>query len=155
MDGKMGLYTRSSSSGNIWRAGFPAGQMAPPHPVLSVYLAQVGHGFRIGHIKGGPNAKLHAVVDGLGNPMASLLSAGNDHDAIHAIDPLKTLDIIGSNVLLTELLEHRLFVIIFWSKQYDKLKLKCERQGDAFHTFRLIICSYSRTYFWRMTLLVW
>jgi transposase len=39
------------------------------------------------------NTKLHTIVDGLGNPIEFLISAGNDADSKHAIDLLKKLDI--------------------------------------------------------------
>ena len=38
----------------------------------------------VGRTRGGLNTKLHAAVDGLGNPVTFLLSAGTDHDSIHA-----------------------------------------------------------------------
>ena len=39
-------------------------------------------------------------MDGLGNPLAFLLSPGNDHDSKHAIPLLDTIDNIkGSNIL--------------------------------------------------------
>lgn len=53
----------------------------------------------VGRTRGGPNTKLHAIVDGLGNPVEFLLSAGNDHDSIHAIELLERIEISGSNVL--------------------------------------------------------
>jgi len=54
----------------------------------------------IGRSKGGLNTKIHAVVDGLGNPLAFLLSPGNDHDSKHAVPLLDKIDNIeGSNVL--------------------------------------------------------
>lgn len=53
----------------------------------------------IGRSRGGLTTKIHAVVDGLGNPVEFLLSAGNDHDAIHAIDVLSMVDISTSNIL--------------------------------------------------------
>ena len=56
-------------------------------------------GKAVGRSKGGINTKLHAVVDGLGNPLAFLLSPGNDHDSKHAIPLLETVDIKGSNIL--------------------------------------------------------
>lgn len=40
----------------------------------------------IGLTKGGLNTKIHAIVDGLGNPVAFLLSPGNDGDSTHAIE---------------------------------------------------------------------
>jgi transposase len=45
------------------------------------------------------NTKLHTIVDGLGNPIEFLISAGNDADSKHAIDLLKKLDITKSNIL--------------------------------------------------------
>ena len=53
----------------------------------------------VGRTKGGLNTKLHAIVDGLGNPVEFMLSAGNDHDSIHAIELLEKVAIKGSNVL--------------------------------------------------------
>ena len=53
----------------------------------------------IGVSKGGRNTKIHAIVDGLGNPVSFLLSAGNDHDSKHAIPLLSQVEIKGSNVL--------------------------------------------------------
>ena len=53
----------------------------------------------IGVSKGGRNTKIHAVVDGLGNPLTFLLSPGNDHDSIHAIRLLDGVNIAGSNIL--------------------------------------------------------
>ena len=38
-------------------------------------------------------------MDGLGNPVTVLLSAGNDHDSLHAIELLDKLEINGSHVL--------------------------------------------------------
>jgi len=45
------------------------------------------------------NTKIHAVTDGLGNPVEFLLSPGNDHDSIHAIEILSKIEIEGSNIL--------------------------------------------------------
>ena len=53
----------------------------------------------VGRIRGGLNTKLHAIVDGLGNPVKSLLSAGNDNDCVHAIELLEKVELCGSNVL--------------------------------------------------------
>ncbi|MCI9036761.1 MAG: transposase [Oscillospiraceae bacterium] len=33
--------------------------------------------------------KLHAIVDGLGNPVEFMLSAGNVHDSVHAVKLLE------------------------------------------------------------------
>ena len=38
-------------------------------------------------------------MDGLGNPVAFLLSPGNDHDSIHAIELLSMTELSQSNVL--------------------------------------------------------
>ena len=43
--------------------------------------------------------KLHAVVDGLGNPVEFLRSAGNDLDSVHAVELLEKVRIRGSAVL--------------------------------------------------------
>jgi len=53
----------------------------------------------VGVSRGGRNTKIHALVDGLGNPLAFLLSSGNDHDSKHAIPLLSQIDIEGSNIL--------------------------------------------------------
>ena len=53
----------------------------------------------VGRTRGGLNTKIHAVVDGLGNPVEFLLSAGNDHESVHAMELLEKVQICGSNVL--------------------------------------------------------
>ena len=53
----------------------------------------------VGVSRGGRNTKMHALVDGLGNPLAFLLSSGNDHDSRHAVPLLSQIDIEGSNIL--------------------------------------------------------
>ena len=53
----------------------------------------------VGRTRGGLNTKLHAIVDGLGNPVKFLLSAGNDNDCVHAIELLENVELRGSNVL--------------------------------------------------------
>ena len=53
----------------------------------------------VGRTKGGLNTKIHTIVDGLGNPVAFLLSPGNDNDSTHAIELLNKTDITGSNLL--------------------------------------------------------
>ena len=53
----------------------------------------------VGVSKGGRNTKIHTLVDGLGNPLAFLLSPGNDHDSKHAIPLLSQSKIDGSNIL--------------------------------------------------------
>ena len=53
----------------------------------------------IGRTRGGLNTKLHTIVDGLGNPVEFMLSAGNDHDSAHAVELLEKVEISGSNIL--------------------------------------------------------
>ncbi len=53
----------------------------------------------VGRTKGGLNTKLHAIVDGLGNPVAFLLSPGNDNDSTHAIELMSMTELAGSNLL--------------------------------------------------------
>ena len=53
----------------------------------------------VGVSRGGRNTKIHALVDGLGNPLAFLLSSGNDHDSRHAVPLLSRINIEGSNIL--------------------------------------------------------
>ena len=53
----------------------------------------------VGMSRGGRNTKIHTLVDGLGNPLAFMLSSGADHDSTHAVPLLQTIDIEGSNVL--------------------------------------------------------
>ncbi len=53
----------------------------------------------VGRTRGGLNTKLHTIVDGLGNPVEFMLSAGNDHDSVHAVELLEKVEISGSNIL--------------------------------------------------------
>lgn len=50
----------------------------------------------VGVSKGGRNTKIHAIVDGLGNPVTFLLGGGNDHDSKHAVPLLGQIEIKGS-----------------------------------------------------------
>ncbi len=52
----------------------------------------------IGRTRGGLNKKLHAIVDGLGSPVEFMLPAGNDHDSVHAVKLLETVEIGGGNI---------------------------------------------------------
>lgn len=62
-------------------------------------LLKKGGSKAIGRTRGGLNTKIHAVVDGIGNPVAFLLSAGTDADSTHAIELLSQLPIENSNIL--------------------------------------------------------
>lgn len=53
----------------------------------------------VGRSHGGLNTKIHAIVDGLGNPVEFLLSPGNDHDSTHAVEILSKVELAGSNVI--------------------------------------------------------
>lgn len=53
----------------------------------------------IGISRGGRSTKIHAVVDGLGNPVHVLLSTGNTADITVAEDLLNQVSINGSTVL--------------------------------------------------------
>ncbi|MCI8856204.1 MAG: IS5 family transposase, partial [Clostridiaceae bacterium] len=63
----------------------------------------------IGLTKGGLNTKIHAIVDGLGNPVAFLLSPGNDEDSTHAIELMNMTDITGSNLLADKVMAQKKF----------------------------------------------
>ena len=54
---------------------------------------------QIGKSRGGNTTKIHAVVDGIGNPIYFQLSAGNVNDSTVAIDVLSHIELSGSNVL--------------------------------------------------------
>ena len=54
---------------------------------------------QVGRTRGGLNTKTYAVIDGLGNLMEFLLSAGNDKDCVHAVELLEEFELSGSNVL--------------------------------------------------------
>jgi transposase len=53
----------------------------------------------IGLSRGGRTTKIHAIVDGLGNPIHIHLSAGNLHDSTEAISALSDIPLDGSVVL--------------------------------------------------------
>jgi transposase len=53
----------------------------------------------IGKSRGGNTTKIHAVVDGLGNPVCFKLSGGHVHDSKVAIDLLSNLEIKSANIL--------------------------------------------------------
>jgi transposase len=53
----------------------------------------------IGKSRGGNTTKIHAVVDGLGNPVHFELSGGQVNDNTVAIDLLSNIDIKNANIL--------------------------------------------------------
>ena len=53
----------------------------------------------IGRSSGGRTTKIHAAVDGLGNPLYIKLTAGQIHDSTQAIKILSHLSMEGSSIL--------------------------------------------------------
>ncbi len=53
----------------------------------------------IGVSRGGKNTKIHALVDGIGNPVKLFFTGGNVHDSAVAIDILSSVEISGSVVM--------------------------------------------------------
>ena len=53
----------------------------------------------IGVSCGGKTAKIHAVVDGLGNPVHFMLSDGQVHDSKVAVELLSGVNITVSNII--------------------------------------------------------
>jgi len=63
----------------------------------------------VGRSRGGLNTKIHAIVDGLGNPVEFFLSPGNDHDATHAIELLDRVELRAATSWVTEPMTLMLF----------------------------------------------
>ena len=53
----------------------------------------------IGLSRGGKNTKIHALVEGLGNPVRLIFTGGEVHDSKEAIPLLEGFDIAGSAIL--------------------------------------------------------
>ncbi|HAJ4019733.1 TPA: transposase, partial [Escherichia coli] len=53
----------------------------------------------MGVSRGGKTTKLHTVVDGLGNPLAFLLTGGHVYDSVPAINLLQGFDLTGSHIV--------------------------------------------------------
>ena len=53
----------------------------------------------IGTSRGGKNTKIHAVVDGLGNPIRLIFTSGEVHDSKQGIPLLRGFDITNSAIL--------------------------------------------------------
>ena len=66
----------------------------------------------VGRTKGGLNTKIHAIVDGLGNPVAFLLSPGNDNDSAHAIELMEKTDIAAATCSAIRPMARRIFLRI-------------------------------------------
>ena len=52
----------------------------------------------VGMSKGGRNTKIHAITDGMGNPVSFLPSSGNHHDTRYAITLPGQIEIKGNNI---------------------------------------------------------
>ena len=82
-----------SVSRSVWRCGFGKSE----HRIYLYKDAWKRQQWRkmedkvIGHTWGWLNTKIHVVEDSLGNPIAFLLSAGNDHDCVHSVEVLEKL----------------------------------------------------------------
>jgi len=106
-------YTAAFGSGGIWACLKRFFKPCPWTPTLRIspstrpparcikvpMVEKKSENKAVGVSRGGRNTKIHTLVDGLGNPLAFLLSSGNDHDSIHAIPLLRQVEIAGSNVL--------------------------------------------------------
>jgi len=53
----------------------------------------------IGVSRGGKNTKIHALVDGLGNPIRLIFTGGEVHDSKKGVALLERFDLAGSSVL--------------------------------------------------------
>ena len=58
-----------------------------------------GGGEALGRSRGGLSTKVHAVVDGLGNPLRLLLSPGNRNDICYAQQLLEPFDLRGKYII--------------------------------------------------------
>lgn len=52
-----------------------------------------------GMFRDGRNTKIHTLLDGLGNPLAFMLSFGQNHDSVHMVELLQQINIEGSNII--------------------------------------------------------
>ena len=53
----------------------------------------------MGVSRGGRTTKIHTIVDGLGNPVAFMLTSGHVFNSVPTIDLLSQLDIANSNMI--------------------------------------------------------
>jgi transposase len=74
----------------------------------------------IGLSRGGRNTKIHAVVDGLGNPIRLYLTPGNINDNTAAIDTFEGVDLAG--------------VIVMGDKAYGTVEIRAyiESKGASY-----------------------
>ena len=62
-------------------------------------IPKLTHNQCIGVSRGGRSTKIHAVVDGLGNPLYVFLTSGEIYDSTAAETVLEKIDITGSTIL--------------------------------------------------------
>ena len=62
-------------------------------------------------------------MDGLGNPVEFMLSAGNDHDSIHAVELLEKVELRGSNVFADRVYGTK--TIRAYISEQGESKIKC------------------------------
>ena len=62
-------------------------------------MAAVKRGLHKGRGIGGLTTKVHAVADGLGNPLYFMLSPGTRNDIVYAVDLLEPFDLTGKKIL--------------------------------------------------------
>ena len=83
----------------------------------------------IGRSRGGLTTKVHAVTDGLGNPLRFILSAGNRHDIVLAKDLLEPFDLEGKLIIadkgydsedFLQWIESRGGIVVIPSRKYKK-----------------------------------
>ena len=64
-----------------------------------IRVHQHASGVKKGRSRGGLTTKVHAVTDGLGNPLRFLLSGGNQNDICMAQELLESFDLTGKLIL--------------------------------------------------------
>ena len=67
-------------------------------------------------------------MDGLGNPVEFLLSAGNDRDSVHAVELLEKVKISGSHVLADRAYGARAireYISEPWGQLHDSAAKQC------------------------------
>lgn len=65
----------------------------------------------IGKIRGGNTTKIHAIVDGLGNPVYFQLSSGYVNDNTLAVEMLSKIEIKDSNISGDKHTEQRKYIV--------------------------------------------
>lgn len=98
----------------------------------------------IGVSRGGKTTKIHAVVDGLGNPVCFMLTGGQVHDSKAAVDVLSGINISGSNILGDKAYGTEKSELTLPSKMQNTPF----RQGKTFLTRGIVIIGCIRNVIW-------